>query len=42
MDLKVRDIERAKYWQSRGHHFNADFYTAAMMDLVVEQKRSQR
>jgi len=35
MDLKVTDIERAKYWESRGYHFNPDFYTAGMMDLKV-------
>ena len=38
MDLKVTDIERAKYWESRSYHFNPDSYTAAMMDLEVERK----
>jgi hypothetical protein len=27
--------ERAKYWESRGYHFNPDFYTAYSMDQKV-------
>jgi uncharacterized protein YraI len=27
--------ERAKYWESRGYHFNPDFYTAYAMDQKV-------
>jgi hypothetical protein len=34
--------ERAQYWESRGYHFNPDFYIAYAMDMEVERmKRSQ-
>jgi hypothetical protein len=30
----------AKYWESRGYHFDPDLHTGAMMDLEVQTKRS--
>lgn len=31
MDQKVVDIDRAKYWEGRGYHFDPKIYTALMI-----------
>lgn len=32
MDQKVKDIQRAKYWNAKGYNFDANYMTGFMMD----------
>ena len=42
MDQKVKDIERAAFWNQRGYAFNPDYMSAYAMDQkVTDIERAQ-